>query len=125
MFNRLSLMLSDLLHEDDHHDVGCEGFGNSDFAKGATAQAADQRKGYRQTGYALSGNVGLARRVKFKPMLGLLNQDRLLPLRYCPIQIELELVNSQADAVFLEVTEGFSIMVQIGISAIFNASVIC
>ena len=31
-----------------------------------------------------------------------------IPLRYCPIQIELELVNSQADAVSLEVAEGFS-----------------
>ena len=41
-------------------------------------------------------------------MLGLFNQDTLLPLRYCPIQIELEIVNSQADAVSLEVAEGFS-----------------
>ena len=44
----------------------------------------------------------------FKPMLGLFNQGKLLPLRYCPIQIELELVNSQADAVSLEVAQGFS-----------------
>ena len=27
-FNRLSLMLTDLLPEDDQHDIGCEGFGN-------------------------------------------------------------------------------------------------
>ena len=38
----------------------------------------------------------------FEPMLGLFNQDKLPPLRYCPIQIELELVNSQADAVTTE-----------------------
>ena len=44
----------------------------------------------------------------FKPMLGLFNQDKLPPLRYCPIRIELELVNSQADAVSLEVAEGSS-----------------
>ena len=50
----------------------------------------------------------LARRVMFKPMLGLFNQDKLLPLRYCPLQIELELVNSQADAVTTETAEGFS-----------------
>ena len=50
----------------------------------------------------------LARRVLFKPMLGLFNQDKILPLRYCPIQIEPGLVNSQADAVSLEVAEGFS-----------------
>ena len=76
--------------------------------KGEAAQAADQRKSYRQTDYDLSGNVGLARRVMFKPMLGLFNQDKLLPLRYCPVRIELELVNPQADAVSLEVAEGFS-----------------
>ena len=50
-FDRLSLMLTVLLLEDDQHDIGCEGFGNFDFVKGAGAQAADQRKSYRQTGY--------------------------------------------------------------------------
>ena len=44
----------------------------------------------------------------FKPMLGVFNQEKLTPLRYCPIQIELELINSQADAVSLEVAESFS-----------------
>ena len=106
--HRLSLMLTDLLPEDAQHDIACEGFGNSDFVKGAAAQAADQRKSYRQTGYDLSGNIGLARRVMFKPMLGYSNQEKLTPLRYCPIQIELELVNSQAGAVSLEVADGFS-----------------
>ena len=74
-FNRLSLMLTDLLPEDDQHDIGCEGFGDFDFVKGAAAQAADQRKSYRQTDHDLSGNVGLARRVMFKPILGLFNQE--------------------------------------------------
>ena len=117
-------MLTDLLPEDDQHDIGCEGFGNFDFVKGAAAQAADERRNYRQTDYDLSGNVGLARRVMFKPMLGLFNQEKLTPLRYCPIHIELELVNSQADAVSLEVAEGF-LLVLIGILAISNVSVIC
>ena len=75
---------------------------------GEAAQAGDQRKTYRQTDYDLSGNVGLARRVMFKPMLGLFNQDKLPPLRSCPIQIELEFVNSQADPVTTETAEGFS-----------------
>ena len=79
-----------------------------DLVKGAAAQAADQRKSDRQTDFDLSGHVGLARRVLFKPMLGLFNQEKLIPLRYCPIQIELELVNSQADAVSLGVAEAFS-----------------
>ena len=106
-FNRLSLMLTDLMPEDDQHDIACEGFGNFDFVKGDAAQAADQRKVYRQDDYDLSGYVTLARRVQFKPMLGLFSQEKLIPLRYCPIQIELELVNQQADAVTTESTEGF------------------
>ena len=38
-FNRLSLMLTDLMPEDDQHDIACEGFGNYDFVKGEAAQA--------------------------------------------------------------------------------------
>ena len=41
-FDKLSLMLADLLPEDDQHDIGCEGFENFDFVKGPAAQAADQ-----------------------------------------------------------------------------------
>ena len=100
-------MLTDLMPEDDQHEIACEGFGNFDFVKGEAAQAADERKGYRQDGCDRSGNVYLARRVQFKPMLGLFNQEKLIPLRYCPIQIELELVNQQADAVTTETSNGF------------------
>jgi len=107
-FNRLSLMLTDLLPEDDQNDIACEGFGNFDLVKDAAGQAADERKSYRQTDYDLSGNVNVARRVQFKPMLGLFNQEKLIPIRYCPIQIELELVNQQADAVTTEEAEGFT-----------------
>ena len=39
-----------------------------------------------------------ARRVLSKPIFEPFNQDKLLHLRYCPIQIELELVNSFTDA---------------------------
>ena len=75
-FDRLSLMLTDLMPEDDQHDIACEGFGNFDFVNGDAAQAADPRKGYRQDDYDRSGNVNLARRVQFKPMLGLFNQEK-------------------------------------------------
>ena len=106
-FNRLSLTLTDLLPEDDQHDISCEGFGSFDFVKGKAAEAADDRKGYRQTDYDLAGYVtSTGRRVQFKPMLGLFHQEKLTPLRYCPIQIELELVNSQADAVLTEIVQG-------------------
>ena len=41
--NRLGLMLTDLMSEDDQHDIACEGFGIFDFVKGEAAQAADDR----------------------------------------------------------------------------------
>ena len=76
-FKRLSLMLTDLLPEDDQSDIACEGFGCFDFVKtGAAAQAADTRKSYRQTYYDLFGNIIGSRRVMFKPMLGLFNQEK-------------------------------------------------
>ena len=73
-FKSLFLMLTDLMLEDDQHDIVCEGFGNFDFVKSEEAQTADDRKGYRQDDYDLSGNVNLSRPVMFKPMLGLFNQ---------------------------------------------------
>ena len=113
-FNRLSIMLTDLLPEDDQHDIACECFGNFDFVKGEAAQAADARKGYRQGDHDRSGSVYLARRVQFKPMLGLFNQEKLTPLRYCPIQIELELANQQADAACSRNLRRFSELCKLG-----------
>ena len=107
-FNRLSLMLTDLMPEDDQHGIACEGFCNFDFVESEEAQPSDDRKGYRQDDYDLSGNVNFSRRVMFKPMLGLFNQEKLVPPRYCPIQIELGLVSSKADAVTIEPTNGFA-----------------
>ena len=37
----------------------------------------------------------------FKPVFELFNQGKLLPFRYCPIQIELELVNSFTGAIVI------------------------
>jgi len=36
--------------------------------------------------------------VCFTPMSGLLSQERYLPIRYCPLQVELELVTNSNDA---------------------------
>ena len=42
---------------------------------------------------------GKKQTVMFKPMLGLVNQSKLLPVKYCPIVIELELCNSNLDPI--------------------------
>ena len=69
--------------------------------KHATEQQNDSRSTYRQEDYDKSGYVGVSRRVLFKPVFGFSNQDKLLPLRYCPIQVELELVNSFTGAIVI------------------------
>ena len=99
MFNRLSLMLTAFKPEDVQLGIASEGFGSSDAKYGS--QAADPRKTYRLDDHDRSGIVAAGRKVMFKPLVGIFNQDKLLPLRYCPIQVELELVNG-ADAVFVD-----------------------
>ena len=96
-FNRLSLMLTALKTEEEQNIIAGEGFCNFG-GKHATEQQNDSRSTYRQEDYDKAGMVITARRVVFKSIFGLFNQDKLLPLMYCPIQIELELVNSFTDA---------------------------
>ena len=96
-FNRLSLMITALKSDEEQLMSASEGFGSFDDRYGDVAN--DNRKEYRGGDYDKSGLAYASRRVFFKPLFGLLNQDKLLPLRYCPLQIELELVNNGADAV--------------------------
>ena len=99
-FHRLGLMLTALKTEEEQNTTAGEGFCNFD-GKHATEQQNDSRSTYRHEDYDKAGMVITARRVLFKPVFGLFNQDKLLPLRYCPIQIELELVNSFTDAIVI------------------------
>ena len=90
-------MITALKSDEEQLGIASEGFGSFDVRYGDVAN--DNRKEYRSGDYDKSGLVYASRRVVFTPLFGLLNQDKLLPLRYCPIQIELELVNNGADAV--------------------------
>ena len=99
-FNRLPLMLTALKTEEEQNTIAGEGFCNFDD-KYAVEQQTGSRSTYRQEGYDQAGLVITARRVLFKPMLVLFNQNKLLPLRYCPIQIELGLANSFTDAIVI------------------------
>ena len=60
----------------------------------------------------------------FKPMAGIFNQDKLIPLRYCPIQIGLEVVNSGADAVFVDMVTAGENILQIGIFLMYSVNAI-
>ena len=87
-FNRLSLMLTSLMTEDEQTTMAVEGFGHYDI-RYATQKENDNRASYRQEDFDYAGNVYDSRRVMFKPMLGMFNQEKLLPLRYLPMQLEL------------------------------------
>ena len=43
--------------------------------------------------------------VLFKPLSGILNQNKLLPLRYAPITIELELVDDALEPIISNVPD--------------------
>jgi len=49
-----------------------------------------------------------AQTVLFKPLLGILNQPKYLPIRYCPITIELELVNDMKEPILTPVGDKFT-----------------
>ena len=98
-FNRLSLMLTALKTEE--NIIAGEGFCNFDGKYSVEGSTSDSRSTYRQEDYDQAGLVITNRRVLFKPMLGILEQEKVIPLRYCPIQIELELVNNLLDAVVM------------------------
>ena len=93
-------MLTALKTEEEQNTIAGEGFRNFD-GKHATEQQNDARSIYRQEDYDKAGMVITARSVLFKPIFGLFDQDKLLPLRYCPIQIELELVSSFIGAIVI------------------------
>jgi len=44
-------------------------------------------------------NAGLSQTVAFKPFLGLVLQPKLLPIKFAPVILELELVNSYLDPI--------------------------
>ena len=100
-FNSLSLMLTALKTEEEQNTIAGEGFCNFDGKYTVEGAASDSRSTYRQEDCDQTGLVIANRRVLFKPMLGLFNQENLIPLRYCPIHIELELVNNLLDAVVM------------------------
>ena len=57
------------------------------------------------TAYKFSGiSQGQSQRVLFKPLLGILNQPKFLPIRYMPLTIELELVNDMTEPVLSNFT---------------------
>jgi len=108
----------------------CEGFEHrydQDMYKGIFNSNANVATAVVSPGVTMNtvGNMfvsvpaGEARAVSFKPLSGLLNCGKLIPIRYCPLTIELELVSSASDPIInhadevLALTTNFSTSWQI------------
>ena len=88
-YNRLHEMYHMMKPSEKRINDAIEGFGVSDTSNLTIDSAGSPSplpKGHTQT-------------VCFTPLSGLLSQDKFLPIRYCPIQLEFELVGSASDAV--------------------------
>ena len=79
-FNRVSELFHILQSSDSRLNDSIEGFGYQ-----ASIEALD-------TTAKLPG-IGSSQTALFKPLCGLFQQTKYLPLRYCPIEFELELAN--------------------------------
>ena len=91
-YNRIHEMMHTLIAKESRDNDSAEAFG----------QTFDPHSWYAGTTNASNFNgidpsKGLT--VLFKPLSGLLNQNKMLPIRYAPITIELELVDSAEDPV--------------------------
>lgn len=93
-FDRLSVMLTELMSEEQQMIMATQGFGHR-IGEG------DDAVGVHRTEY-----IDMARVVMFKPLLGLFHQEKMIPLRFSPIQIELELVNDAGRPLVVSETAG-------------------
>ena len=92
-YNRNHEMLLSMMPDHVRDNIDCEGFGyrwDDHFNKHAHTWTKDTMPG-------IAG--GKKQTVMFKPMLGLILQSKLLPVKYAPIVIELELCNSNLDPI--------------------------
>ena len=98
-YNRVHEMFSVLTAPDSRINVDMEGFGrninirDTDSTTFSTINFSGILPGQSQT-------------VLFKPLSGLFNQNKMLPVRYAPITIELELVNDPLDPILNKFTTG-------------------
>mgnify|MGYP003347592205 CR=1 FL=1 len=101
-YNRIHEMMQMMVASESRGNDAAEAFGpvwNSDSLATAALSATDI-KGI-PSGQKLT--------VLFKPLSGILNQDKMLPIRYAPITLELELVDDATEPIVSVVgTNGFT-----------------
>ena len=89
-YNRIHEMMHVLVAKESRENDAAEAFGQVWDERGATKQDTTNWQGIGQGDYMT---------VLFKPLSGLLNQNKMLPVRYAPITIELELVDDVNDPI--------------------------
>jgi len=90
-FARVSEMFSTLTSADSRLNDDAEGFGQRNKLKQWGEVPLGPGQFNKDTFYGIKTSE--AQTVLFKPLSGLLMQDKMIPLRYCPLTIELELVD--------------------------------
>ena len=109
-YNRLSLMLTALKPVDEQKDIAMQGFGLFDRVNDSAdmldwntgrdgLEDADERKSYRVSDWDEASAIKRQRTVLFRPLLSILDQGKLIPLRYAPLQFAFGLVSNSADCV--------------------------
>lgn len=113
-FARVSQMMQLMKSKHSRQNEASEGFGSewseTDFNSvyirptswtGASGEVVADYKSIRQLNDTTFKGIGAgdSMRVLFKPLCGIFSQPKFLPIRYCPIVIELELVSNPNDAI--------------------------
>ena len=98
-FRRLRVVCNGQIVEDiDDYNRVCEMF---NMLQSSSVRANDEIEGVSRWDGGMPAETlvaGKSRKVGMKLCSGLLNQTKMLPIRYCPLEIELELVNAVGDA---------------------------
>ena len=98
-FRRLRVVCNGQIVEDiDDYNRVCEMF---NVLQSSSVRQNDEIEGIARWDGATTDEVlaqGGSRRIGMKICSGLLNQTKMLPIRYCPLELELEIVNSVADS---------------------------
>ena len=98
-YNRVHERFSTLTAPDSRTNVDMEGFGRNNNIRDTDESTL--------TALNFSGILhGQAQTVLFKPLSGLFNQNKFLPVRYAPITIELELVNDATEPILTKLVTG-------------------
>eukprot|EP00972_Heterocapsa_arctica_P089819 13248794-Heterocapsa_arctica.AAC.1 len=74
-------MITDMKPLQEQLSISSEGFGAFDNNYGADT-TDDTRKTYQAANHNASGRILQSRRCLFKPLVGLFNQDKLLPIKH-------------------------------------------